>query len=264
MARFFVDALPAEGSQYTLSGENAEHARVLRLRPGEAVTLCDGRGTDCPCTVAEGLTLLAGASAPCPAEPRVRVSLWLAFPKADKAEHVIQKAVELGAAELVLFPSRYCVSRPEGKALDKKLERWQRIARAAAEQSRRGVIPAVRAVDSYAEALKEASGAGLPILFYENEEQLTLREALAQIETPLIRHPACGERRMPPSPEGEGFVAVPTVSLMTGAEGGFSEEEIEKAKAAGMKICTLGPRILRCETAPLTALTAIMFALGEI
>ena len=240
MARFFVDVLPAEGSVYSLCGENAEHARVLRLRPGEAVTLCDGRGTDCPCTVTEGLSLLAGAAQPCPAEPRLRVSLWIAFPKADKAEHVIQKAVELGAAEIVLFPSRYCVSRPEGKALDKKLERWQKIARAAAEQSRRGMIPAVRAAASFAQAVAEAAGAELPVLFYENEAQYGLRDALAAAEAPR------------------------SVSLMSGAEGGFSGEEIARAAAAGMRICTLGPRILRCETAPLAGLTALMYALGEM
>lgn len=242
MARFFVDELPAEGGGYTLTGENAEHARVLRLRPGETVTLCDGKGTDCPCRVQPGGGLLAGAWVPCPAEPAVRVSLYLAFPKGDKAEHVIQKAVELGAAELVLFPSRYCVSRPEGKALKSKLERWQKIARAAAEQSRRGIIPPVRALESYAEALTQAAGAELPILFYENEEQLTLRELFAS-----------------------GAASAPEqVSLMTGAEGGFSEEEIARAGAAGMKICTLGPRILRCETAPLAGLTAVMYALGEM
>ncbi|MBQ1679420.1 MAG: 16S rRNA (uracil(1498)-N(3))-methyltransferase [Oscillospiraceae bacterium] len=255
MARFFVDELPAEGSRYTLSGENAEHARVLRLRPGEAVTLCDGRGTDCPCAVEEGLTLRAGACAPCAAEPRVRVSLWIAFPKADKAEHVIQKAVELGAAEIVLFPSRYCVSRPEGKALDKKLERWQKIARAAAEQSRRGVIPPVRAVDDCAEALREAARAELPVLFYENESGYSLHDALAELG---------GLRSGAPDASGGRSMTAPTVSLMTGAEGGFSEEEIDKARLVGMKICTLGPRILRCETAPLAGLTAVMFALGEI
>ena len=255
MARFFVDELPAEGTEYTLTGENAEHARVLRLRPGESVTLCDGQGADCPCTVAEGLTLLAGAPVPCPAEPRARVSVWIAFPKADKAEHVIQKAVELGAAELVLFPSRYCVSRPEGKALEKKLERWQKIARSAAEQSRRGVIPAVRAADSYGEALREAALAELPVLFYENESGYSLHDALAELG---------GLRSDGPDASGGRPMAAPTVSLMTGAEGGFSVEEIEKARAAGMKICTLGPRILRCETAPLAGLTAVMYALGEI
>ena len=287
MARFFLNALPGEGTEYRLTGENAEHARVLRLRPGEAVTLCDGKGLDCPCTVAEGGVLAAGAARPCPAEPRVRVSVYLAFPKGDKAEHVIQKAVELGAAEVVLFPSRYCVSRPDDRSLGKKLDRWQKIARAAAEQSGRGVIPPVRAADSYAEALAEAARAEVPILFYENEERLSLHEALAEVGTPLIRHGSAvtpspegeGFGRCPvtPSPEGEGFGRCPvtpssegegfgrvSVSLMTGAEGGFSEEEIGQARAAGLRICTLGPRILRCETAPLAGLTAVMYALGEM
>ena len=245
MARFFVDELPREGSEYQLTGENADHAKVLRLKPGESVTLCDGNGLDCSCEVAEGLTLKVGPSLPCPAEPRTRAAVYLAFPKADKAEYVIQKAVELGAAELVLFPSRYCVSRPDAKSLGKKLDRWQKIARSAAEQSRRGVIPPVRALDSYAEALKEAAKADAPILFYENEERLSLHEVFSEIGTPLIRPSV---RTGAPSPEGEGFGGV-SVSLMTGAEGGFSEEEIAQARAAGMKICTLGPRILRCETA---------------
>ncbi|MBO4419122.1 MAG: 16S rRNA (uracil(1498)-N(3))-methyltransferase [Oscillospiraceae bacterium] len=259
MARFFVEHLPDSGVEYTLTGENAEHAKVLRLRAGEEVTLCDGRGMECPCRVEAGLTLRAGAPLPSPAEPKVRAALYLAFPKADKAEHVIQKATELGAAKIVLFPSRYCVSRPDDTSLAKKLDRWQKIARSAAEQSRRGVIPAVRALDSYGQAIAEAAQAELPVLFYENEEQLTLREALAEIGTPPHPSPAAT-----PSPQGEGFVAAPTVSLMTGAEGGFSEEEIAQARAAGLKICTLGPRILRCETAPLAGLTAVMYALGEI
>lgn len=261
MARFFVDELPVEGSQYTLTGENAAHARVLRLKPGEEVTLCNGRGTDCLCTVEGDLTLRAGASLPCPAEPAARVVLYLAFPKADKAEHVIQKATELGAAEIVLFPSRYCVSRPDDKSLGKKLERWQKIARSAAEQSRRGVIPPVRAADSYGNAIKEAATAQVPVLFYENESGYSLHDALAKAGTPPHPSPVC--TLVTPSPQGEGFCA-PTVALMTGAEGGFSEEEIAQARAAGMKICTLGPRILRCETAPLAGLTAVMYALGEM
>ena len=260
MARFFVDELPREGTVYILTGENAAHAKVLRLRPGEEVTLCDGRGTDCPCTVEEGLTLRVGAPLPCPAEPRAQVVLYLAFPKADKAEHVIQKATELGAAELVFFPSRYCVSRPDNKSLPKKLERWQKIARSAAEQSRRGIIPPVRAVDSYAQALAEAAQAALPVLFYENEEQLSLHSVLASVGV----SPHLSAQALTPSPQEECIPAAPTVALMTGAEGGFSEEEIVQARAAGLQICTLGPRILRCETAPLVGLTAVLYALGEI
>ena len=276
MARFFVDELPAAGAEYSLAGENLEHAKVLRLKAGETVTLCDGNGMECVCAVAVPPGLLsAGPSLPCPAEPRVRVSVWIAFPKADKAEHVIQKAVELGAAELVLFPSHYCVSRPEGKALNNKLERWQKIARSAAEQSRRGVIPAVRAVDSYGAALREAAEAELPILFYENESGYSLHDALADYPSvgsdaliaPVIaagNDAAAAQQRRHQGMPPYGPAGLVRISLMTGAEGGFSAEEIEKAKAAGMKICTLGPRILRCETAPLAGLTAVLYALGEI
>ena len=294
MARFFVEELPREGSDYALTGENADHAKVLRLRPGEEVTLCDGKGMDCPCQVVDGLTLRVGSPLPCPAEPRARVTLYLAFPKAEKAEHVIQKATELGAAEIVLFPSRYCVSRPDEKSLPKKLARWERIARSAAEQSRRGVIPAVRALDSYGEAIKEAALVEVPVLFYENEEQLTLREVLSEfnagvdtsppqtVGASIARPQSVGASIARPQSVGASIArplnadGSPTsdacpymhqstqVALMTGAEGGFSEEEILQAREAGLKICTLGPRILRCETAPLAGLTAVMYALGEI
>lgn len=243
MPRFFVEQLPPAGSRYTLAGENADHAKVLRLKPGETVTLCDGAGLECACILEDGLTLRAGEPVPSPSEPRAAVSVFLAFPKADKAEHVIQKATELGASELVLFPSRYCVSRPDDKSLSKKLDRWQKIARSAAEQSGRGVIPAVRALNTFDEALREAGKADLPILFYEHERARTLKATLERF--------FCGDPR-------------PHISLMTGSEGGFSEEEVAKAEAAGMKICTLGPRILRCETAPLAALAAVMYAAGEM
>jgi len=162
----------------------------------------------------------------------------MAFPKADKLEHVIQKATELGAYEIVAFPSARCVSKPDEKSLKKKLERWQKIAASAAEQSGRGRIPQVRTLESYAQALQEAAKADKAILFYENERATTLRMAL----------------------EEETFE---TISLLTGPEGGLELSEVEKAKDAGLQICTLGKRILRCETAPLCALSAVMYASGE-
>ena len=149
MARFFVETLPEAGATFRLDGENAKHAKVLRLRPDEEITLCDGAARECVCRFLGGEDFLWRGGA-CPArEPAVRVSVYLAFPKADKLEHVIQKAAELGAAELVAFPSRYCVSRPDEKSLPKKLERWQKIARSAAEQSRRGRIPGSPGLPSY-------------------------------------------------------------------------------------------------------------------
>ncbi|MBQ1755894.1 MAG: 16S rRNA (uracil(1498)-N(3))-methyltransferase, partial [Oscillospiraceae bacterium] len=103
MARFFVETLPAAGEIFRLDGENDRHAKVLRLRPGEEITLCDGQGLECSAALTETGDYLAGETRACPAEAAVGVTLYLAFPKADKLEHVIQKAAELGAAELVAF-----------------------------------------------------------------------------------------------------------------------------------------------------------------
>lgn len=240
MTRFFLSSEQLCGDTVTLSGENARHARVLRLRNGEEVLLCDGAGTECLCRVEdqENLKLSVLQRRVSAAEAAVRVSIYMALPKADKLEHVIQKATELGAYEIVTFPSARCVSKPDDKNLSKKLERWQKIAVSAAEQSGRGIIPQIIALPSYAQAVKRAAEADKAMLFYENEHACTLQACLND-----------GTYR--------------TVSLLTGPEGGLEEAEVAQARAAGMRICTLGKRILRCETAPLCALSAVMFHAGE-
>lgn len=242
MTRFFVSKEELAGDFLVLTGENAEHAKVLRLKNGENVLVCDGNGKECLCTVSDistgQISLVVQKRQQSHSEPKVNVSVYMAFPKGDKLEHVIQKATELGACEIVAFPSNRCVSKPDDKSLKKKLERWQKIAASAAEQSGRGVIPHVLVLPSYAEALKRAREAELSILFYENERATTLRMALEEI-------------------------AARSISLLTGPEGGLEPKEVEMAKDAGLHICTLGSRILRCETAPLCALSAVMYATGE-
>ena len=242
MPRFFVSKEEIGDNFMVLTGENAAHAKVLRLKNGDEVTLCDGEGTDYRCTVSDvapgQISLVIHAAAPAQSEASISCSIYMAFAKADKFEHVIQKATELGAAELVCFPSERCVSRPDAKSLSKKLERWQKIAASAAEQSRRGIIPRVIALASYQEALERAAMADLAVCFYENENDLTFRAAIEEAKP----H---------------------TAALLTGPEGGFELEEIRQAEQAGLKICTLGKRILRCETAPLCALSALMYAAGE-
>ena len=242
MVRFFLE--PAEMSReiLELTGDNAQHAKVLRLKAGEEVLVCDGAGEECLCEitgVSQGLvTLSVKERRSSKTEAAVRVSVYMAFPKADKLEHVIQKATELGAYEIVAFPSARCVSRPDEKSLKKKVERWQKIAASAAEQSGRGRIPQVLVLPSYKAALERAAQADQALLFYENEHAVTLRMALES---------------------GEFH----TVSLLTGPEGGLELSEVEQAREAGLKVCTLGSRILRCETAPLCALSAVMYAAGE-
>ena len=242
MPRFFVPKKEIGSSFLVLTGENAAHARVLRLKNGDAVTVCDGEGTDYACTVSDTsngqICLVVHREDVSQSEAAVACSVYMAFAKADKFEHVIQKATELGACELVCFPSARCVSRPDEKAVAKKLDRWQKIAASAAEQSGRGRIPKVIALSSYAQALARAAQAELAVCFYENEERLTFRAAI----------------------EAAPFH---TAAILTGPEGGFEPEEIRQAAEAGLKICTLGSRILRCETAPLCALSALMYATGE-
>lgn len=241
MVRFFVKAGELEGKTLTLAGENAQHAKVLRLKNGEQVLVCDGEGSECLCVIADTageyrLEILERREST--TETAVKVSVYMAFPKADKLEHVIQKATELGAHEIIAFPTARCVSRPDEKSLKKKLERWQKIAASAAEQSGRGRIPQVLTLPSFKAALERAAKADRALLFYENEHAVTLRMAL----------------------ESDSWQ---TVSLLTGPEGGLEEKEVEQAREAGLQVCTLGARILRCETAPLCALSAVMYAAGE-
>ena len=242
MTRFFVSPAEIISDRILLTGDNAAHARVLRLRVGEEVLACDGQGNECVCAVtcnsADGVQLSVCQRRKSGTEAAVRVSIYMAFPKGDKLEHVIQKATELGACEIVAFPSARCVSKPDEKSLKKKLERWQKIAASAAEQSGRGMVPQVRVLPSFSVALQQAAKAELGIMFYENEHATTLRMALES-----------GEYK--------------TVSLLSGPEGGLEPKEVEMAKDAGLRICTLGSRILRCETAPLCGLSAVMYAAGE-
>ncbi len=238
MTRFFVTKEELTQEICTLTGENAQHAKVLRLKAGEQVLLCDGEGKEALCQVMDGATLQIMQRRDSVTEPAVQVSVYMAFPKSDKLEHVIQKATELGAYEIIAFPSARCISKPDEKSLKKKLERWNKIAQSAAEQSGRGRIPQILLLGSYREALKRAAAADQALLFYENEQSTTLKMALS---------------RRPYS----------TVSLLTGPEGGLEESEVKQAMEAGFQVCTLGKRILRCETAPLCALSAVMYDSGE-
>lgn len=242
MTRFFVSADALKIDSVTLTGENAAHAKVLRIKQGEEVLVCDGQGNECVCVVNQctknEVFLSVKERKVSNSEASVRVSVYVGFPKADKLEHVIQKATELGAMEIVAFPSSRCVSKPDEKSLSKKMERWQKIASSAAEQSGRGRVPEVVVLSSFTKALERALEADKAILFYENESATTLHMAL----------------------EGQCFHSV---SLITGPEGGFDESEVVQAAHSGIQICTLGKRILRCETAPLCALSAVMYAAGE-
>lgn len=241
MPRFFISGQPENGL-LTLHGEDAHHAgRVLRLRPGEAVTLCDGAGTDYDCVIEtvekEAVACRVQCSHPAETEPRQRFTLCMALPKGDKMDFIVQKAVELGVHEIIPYVSKNCISRPD--KTEKKVDRWRRIALEAAKQCGRGCLPQVEAVVTVEQAVERAAQCETALFLYENERETGLHDALSG---------GVGE----------------TVSLMIGPEGGFAPEEVALAAQAGLRSVSLGTRILRCETAPIAALAAVLYAGGNM
>lgn len=238
MPRFFIDGT-ADGRAY-IAGADALHiAKALRMRPGEALTLCDGKGTDfegvLETVTDRQVTVRITVSRPSQAEPTLAVTLYQGLPKGDKMDWIVQKAVELGVTAVVPVATRRSVARLEGKA-DKKQERWQRIAAEAAGQCGRGILPAVERPLSWSQALSRLSGEPA-LVFYEGGGR-----PLRELVTPSTRR----------------------LSVFVGPEGGFDPEEIDAFRRQGGGVATLGPRILRCETAPLAALTLLMHLSGNM
>ena len=242
MPRFFMAGTNILGGMAIMTGRDAEHVRVLRLRPGEDMIICDGKGTDYKCRLVKADKEQVEAEVieivPCPAEPSVQVTVLCGLPKGDRTDYIIQKCVEAGASEIMFFQSDRCVAKPDKP--EKKLERWQRIAEEAAKQSGRGIIPQVSWAGEYADALNVANQKELGLFMYETGE----REALDAVLS--------ANRDMK------------TAAIITGPEGGFQPFEADLARVCGLHICSMGERILRCETAPVVALTAAMYATGNL
>ncbi len=238
MPRFFEDAFSPE--QPLLTGEHLRHIGFsLRMRPGEQLTVCSC-GTDYLCEIeavtADAVQLRILSAESCCAEPTVSVTLFQALPKADKLEQIIQKSVELGVTEIVPVLTRRCVSRMNSGDFQKKLPRYQRIAQAAAQQSGRGIIPVVAPLHSLGSAAERMRDLDVPLVLYEDGGI-----SFSEVQRDAKSYGIC-----------------------VGSEGGFDPEEIAMLSAAGVRSVWLGKRILRCETAPLTALSVLMFHTGNL
>ncbi len=241
MPRFFMNTSLAAGCTATIDGADAHHiAGALRMTVGEPLTLCDTRGTDYAATITaidrDRVTVTVDSATPTASEPTLAVTLYMGYPKGDKFDLIVQKAVELGVTAIVPVLTARSIVRLDGKDAEKKRVRLQRIAAEAAGQSERGIIPAVATPLKWKEALAR----------------------LAQ-ENTILCYEKGGE------PLGRLVTAADTaVSLVIGPEGGFDPAEVEAVTAIGGRIATLGPRILRCETAPLAALAVLMERSGNM
>lgn len=243
MQQFFAEPSWIRENKIYMQGADVNHIKnVLRMKPGEDVRVSDGGGKAYLCcihsyeeqtAVLDILKELASDT-----ELPSRLVLFQGLPKGDKMEWIVQKAVELGVYRIVPFAAKRSVVKLDEKKAEKKQARWQLIAKGAAEQSGRGIIPEVGAVCGFAEALRMAGELDVVLIPYELEEGMK--------ETARIL---------------EGIAPGQSVGIFIGPEGGFEEEEVEQAKRAGAHAVTLGKRILRTETAGLTALSILMYHL---
>lgn len=240
MPRFFIPRDARDGDTLVIRGADAHHiARALRLAVGDPVTVCDDGGTVYDCRLTrirdEEVTAEILACRAATGESPLRIRLFMAYPKGDKFETVLQKAVELGAARITPFESERCIKRPPAEKQARMAERHAKIAEAAAKQCGRSTVPAVDLPLPFGDAVRAAAEADLPLFCYEGQGTRSLRAVLGE-------HPA---------PR--------TVSVVIGAEGGFSEAEARAATDAGCIAVGLGERILRCETAPAYVLSALSY-----
>lgn len=224
-----------------LTGEDAAHIiKSLRMHNGEELTVCDTEGYDYKCVISDTsggeVKLTIEEKLPNRTEPSVFVTLYQCLTKGDKFDLIVRQAVECGASRIVPVASCNCVSRPDERSLEKKVGRWQKIASEAAGQSGRGILPTVCGCIPFAEAVKSAAKDDAAFFCYER-----------------------GTQKM-----GDISGDIKTVSLIIGPEGGFTEEEADAMRNAGVKVTSLGPRILRAETAPVAAITAIMLKTGNM
>ncbi len=236
MSRFFTEDIAGDTARIT--GEDVRHlSRVLRLRAGDTVDICDGAGTDYTGVITavgqDEVTCALSGAHPSPTEPRCRVTLFQALPKTGKMEVIVQKCVELGVAAVTPVVTERCVAVPT-RDFENKRVRYQRVAAEAAKQSRRGIIPPVSGVLPLRQV--DFSRFDTVLAAYEEERTTSLKAALAG---------GAGE----------------SIALIIGPEGGLESEEVAWLTAAGAVSVSLGPRILRTETAGMAMLAQVLYEL---
>ena len=242
--RFFVDpANIRDGTVEITGGAARQIVKVLRLGIGDSVCVLDGLGNEYEAEIsslskgAVSARILSGKV--CAGEPNPRVTLAICLPKGDKLDLVVGRCTELGISELVVVESERTVARPDERSFASRIERWRRIATEAAEQSERGRVPEVRGVLSFDKFVSEIKHSLPVVIAWEEERDTSLKEALRDIG-PCER-----------------------LTFMVGPEGGFTENEVTSAKAAGAKCVSLGKRLLRSETAAIAGVAAIVYELEQ-
>ena len=228
----------------TLDAEDAHHLRtVLHIQPGQRIAVLDGSGREWPAVLTEmGKTRAAarlGEPIILDTEPIIKITVAQALPKmAEKMEQVLQRGTEIGAGGFWAFESERSLTHLTGERQEKRQTRWAAIIKTAAEQSHRAKLPTLQIAGNFRDVLAASSQHDLALLAHEGEQNVTLKHSLSALPQPP-----------------------PTILVMVGPEGGFTDAEVRAAQKAGVQSISLGPRILRTETAALALVSQILYAL---
>lgn len=253
MQRYFLPREQMELDRVVISGEDAHHlVKVMRAEPGDEIICSNGADREvlARITAVDRNQAEAAVVRELPMDKEAAVEVWIAqsLPKGDKLETVIQKCTELGADRFIPFASERTVVQYDDKKEGKRLERWRKIAKEAAEQAHRNRIPAIEQPASWKQLMKLVPEADLALICYEKESGLRLRPLLAESLKAA----------------GNPDIKRLKVLVLVGPEGGFTEKETAEALEAGCHSVSLGKRILRTETAAMAALTCILYETGEM
>ena len=246
MDRFFVDKknINLENNTCIIEGEDVKHiSKVLRCRIGEELEVCDNNNNEYICEITNidknqvELNILEKVDIQ--RESDLKIKVYQGLPKGPKMEMILQKLTEVGVDEIILVQTKRTVVKVDDKKEDKKLERWERIIYEAAKQSKRGKIPSLRGVLTFKEALADMKENDFNIAPYENEKTKSIKQAIKGVN-------------------------INNIGIFVGPEGGFEETEIEAIEDVGGQSVSLGPRILRTETASLVASSIVLYELSDL
>ncbi|GGG10804.1 16S rRNA (uracil(1498)-N(3))-methyltransferase [Paenibacillus abyssi] len=254
MQRYFITPEQFGDDRIVINGDDAHHLiRVMRMKAGDQIIVSDGQARE---ALAKIVDILPGSVEAEIVELRAmaqeaawRVTIAQSLPKGDKMETVIQKGTEVGAAAFIPFQSERMIVQYDGKKEAKRLERWAKIAKEAAEQAHRSMIPEIAPVHNWRQLLEQIPAYDLTLFCYEKQGGTAgsgIKDAIAKFAGQAGGNPC------------------PKVLLIVGPEGGFTEREAEEARARGAVMAGLGKRILRTETAALVGLTCLMYESGEM
>lgn len=245
MPRFFVNEENIFSDYIMITGEDVKHIRnVLRLKAGEEIVLCNGKGIDYIAVIDrfgsnEIKASIRDVKQSC-SEPTLEVVLFQGIPKANKMDFIIQKSVELGVKSIFpVITERTVVKFKSDRDIEKKVKRWQRISLEAAKQCNRGIIPSIELPITFENALELSKDTELKIIPYEKQTRYSIKRCISNSN-------------------------VKKAAVYIGPEGGFEDAEIEKARLFNIEPVTLGPRILRTETAAVAVLSILMYEVGDI